>query len=57
MHRELLLSSIVESSVPGPARPSAAWKALFFAALFAALAFCGYAHGEPAKPPLLARGR
>jgi hypothetical protein len=54
MHRELLWSSIVESSGQMPARYRAPWKVIFFASLFGALVFCKYAHGQPsatAAPP------
>jgi hypothetical protein len=49
MHRELLWSTIVESSGQAPARMSAPWKAIFFVSLFGALMFCKYAHGLSAS--------
>jgi hypothetical protein len=48
MHRELLWSTIVESSGREPARSGAPWKAIFFVSLFGALMFCKYAHGQSA---------
>jgi hypothetical protein len=40
MHRELLWSTIVESSGRAPARPGAPWKTVFFVSLLGALVFC-----------------